>query len=165
MQCLFMLASACCSAVRTGTIPGPLECCRDWEESTKCTSAGAAARGTKWEPYAISWTGIVMDSFIKIKGCHHFRPTETSKTPSYLKVRQEVQIMFNVRPRYTLEIVFATSNARIGKELSAWEVFWLGSGGVKVKLCWMDNLICAQGTENGFAQTSKSCLLLGLLFV
>ena len=39
-----------------------------------------------------------------------------------------MQIAFDVRPRHTLEIVFATSNARIGKELSAGEVFWLRSG-------------------------------------
>ncbi len=33
-----------------------------------------------------------------------------------------MQIAFDVRPRHTLEIVFATSNARISKELSAGEV-------------------------------------------
>ena len=45
-----------------------------------------------------------------------------------------MQIAFDVRPRHTLEIVFATSNARIGKELSAGEVFWLRSGAVNGKI-------------------------------
>jgi len=57
------------------------------------------------------------------------------------------RITFDVRPRHTLEIVFATSHARISKELSAGEMFWLGLGGVKVKLCWMDISNCAQETE------------------
>jgi hypothetical protein len=58
-----------------------------------------------------------------------------------------VQIVFDVRPRHTLGIVFATLNASVGKKLSAGEVFWLGLGGVKVKLCRWKNSICAQGTE------------------
>jgi hypothetical protein len=40
-----------------------------------------------------------------------------------------VQIASNVHPRHKLGIVFATSNARVDKELSAGEVFWLGLGG------------------------------------
>lgn len=64
-----------------------------------------------------------------------------------------MQIAFDVRPRHTLEIVFATSNARIGKELSAGEVFWLRSGAS------MEKFDLAQKNKNGFAQTSTNCLL------